>query len=301
MDEARPYRQDGPASRRTLVKIVSLAALALAALVLTVWYFHSRAGGRDPYAGKVVRISGSIQDVGLVKEFRKGRSLAYYSAASGFQDLVFHRLRASDSIRVVAADAAAYQGMKQAERQKRPGPAAEPAGGDEDASLPPPMKVVAGDEEIEEPLPRPVRGDITVERPAVPLSEPGGRERDADLGYARQREEGCREYDREVSGLAAKADRIDSLWEKYASFCQGTIAVSVGNAYGRHWFGIYTTINAADTPECRMMVQDMKVLAAEIDEGMETAWEKAHRAGVYPGQIRAVQQKYRMELDRWNK
>ena len=50
-----------------------------------------------------------------------------------------------------------------------------------------------------------------------------------------------------------------------------------------------------------MMIQDMQSLAAEIDAGMEAAWEKAHRAGVYPGQIRAVQQKYLMELDRWNK
>ena len=83
--------------------------------------------------------------------------------------------------------------------------------------------------------------------------------------------------------LAQKADEIDSLWQKHRDFCQGTIAVTVGNAYGREWFGIYTTINAADTPECKMMIQDMQSLAAEIDAGMEAAWEKAHRAGVYPG------------------
>jgi hypothetical protein len=120
-------------------------------------------------------------------------------------------------------------------------------------------------------------------------------------GYALTREEGVRAYESEVSALAVKADRVDALWQKHREFCRGTIAVSVGNAYGRRWFGIYTTINAADTPECRMMVQDMRTLAAEIDDGMEAAWEKAHRAGVYPGQMRAVQQKYRMELDRWNR
>ena len=97
------------------------------------------------------------------------------------------------------------------------------------------------------------------------------------------REAGAREYDREVGELAGKADEIDALWQKHREFCQGTIAVTVGNAYGREWFGIYTTINAADTPECKMMIQDMRTLAEEIDAGMEAAWEKAHRAGVYPG------------------
>ena len=77
---------------------------------------------------------------------------------------------------------------------------------------------------------------------------------DDTLGYTRTREEGVRAYDGEVSELALKADRIDALWQKHREFCQGTIAVTVGNAYGREWFGIYTTINAADTPECKMMI-----------------------------------------------
>jgi hypothetical protein len=302
MAEVKPYRQDESARRKKIVSIVSLALLAAAASVLTVWYFHSKAGGWDAYSGKVVQISGSIHDIGLVKVFREGRSIVYYSAASGFKDLVFHRLQDCDSIRILAGDTAAFLRMKEKEkrnqaeravdRSKEMGP---------DDSLPPPMKVVAGDEEPKEPPPLPRRNDVSVEKTPPPSGEPSREDRADNLGYAQQREEGLGEYDREVGELAAKADRIDSLWEKYASFCQGTIAVSVGNAYGRHWFGIYTTINAADTPECRMMVQDMQVLAAEIDAGMEAAWEKAHHSGVYPGQIRAVQQKYRMELDRWNK
>jgi len=301
MDEAKPYRQGDPARRRKIARAVSLALLAAAAVVLAVWHFHSKAGGRDEYSGKVVRISGSIQDVGLVKAFREGRSISYYSAASGFQDLVIHRLQGSDSIRVIAGDAAAFQRTREMEKPIQPEETAEREEEEPDDSLPPPMKVVAGDEELEEPPPPEGRGDVAVEKPATPAGEPARRDRDQDLGYALKREEGFWEYDRVVGELAAKADRIDSLWDKYANFCQGTIAVTVGNVYGREWFGIYTTINAADTPECRMMVQDMRDLASAIDAGMEAAWEQAHRSGVYPGQIRAVQQKYRMELDRWNK
>jgi len=302
MDEAKPYRQNDPARRTRFFSAVSLALLALAAAALAFWYFYSRAGGRDAYSGKVVRISGSIQDVGLVKAFREGRSIVYYSASSGFQDLVFHRLQRTDSIRVIAGDAAAFRRMEEMERRAQPEQEAGRAEKENpDDFLPPPMEVVAGDEEPEEPLPPQERIDAGVEKPAAPAGEPPSKDRNADLGYDQKREEGLWEYDRLVGELAAKADRIDSLWEKYANFCQGTIAVTVGNVYGREWFGIYTTINAADTPECRMMVQDMKDLAAAIDAGMEAAWEKAHRAGVYPGHIRAVQQKYRMELDRWNK
>jgi hypothetical protein len=172
---------------------------------------------------------------------------------------------------------------------------------DKSPSEPPPVNVIAGDSGPEEITAAENQGTAGGEAGAEPGPEPAVGEDELVPGYARTREQGVREYDGEVSALAIKADRIDALWQKHRDFCQGTIAVTVGNAYGREWFGIYTTISAADTPECKMMIQEMQALSAEIDTGMEAAWEKAHRAGVYPGQIRAVQQKYFMELDRWNK
>jgi hypothetical protein len=169
------------------------------------------------------------------------------------------------------------------------------------SSPPPPVNVVSGEAGTAEIAVAENQNTAAGPPEAEPRAEPAPGEDEPGLGYARTREAGVDEYDREVGELAQKADEIDSLWQKHRVFCQGTIAVTVGNAYGREWFGIYTTINAADTPECKMMIQDMQTLAEEIDAGMEAAWEKAHRAGVYPGQMRAVQQKYLMELDRWNK
>jgi len=300
MAEIRPYKESYFAHRKKIFFIIALILIAGAA-VLSVLYFRSDAS-QGIYVGKVVQISGSTEDVGLVKTFREGKSISYFSAASGFNDLIFHRFKGDYAIIIVARDADAYLQKKKQENQalaaKLP---AKNAAQVSSAQLPPPVNVVSGESGTRE-APSNEKKGIGGEVPAAgPLDEPPPKDDDPAPGYARTREAGMREYDREAREMAYKADEIDTLWQKYRDFCQGTIAVTSGNAFGRQWFGIYTTINAADTPECRMMIQDMETLAAEIDAGMEAAWEKAHRAGVYPGQIRAIQQKYRLELDRWNK
>jgi hypothetical protein len=264
MAETGAYRENYFTRRKKFHTMLFLVLLSAAAVTLAAWYFHSRSAVRDPFAGKVVRIRDGGETIGLVKNFRAKRSISYYSADSDFHDLVFHRFRGDYS------------------------PAPSPP--------PPEVRIVSADEAGPPVLSGRDDGPALAEKPA-----PAAEWEEDTPGYALTREEGVRAYESEVSALAVKADRVDALWQKHREFCRGTIAVSVGNAYGRRWVGIYPTITAADTPECRMMVQDMRTLAAEIDDGMEAAWEKAHRAGVYPGQMRAVQQKYRMELDRWNR
>ena len=296
MAEIRPYKETYFAQRKKVYSIIALAVFAVAATAAAAWVFLSRGGAPDPYAGKVVRISGSIEDIGLVDSYRAGKSIRYYSADSGFRELIFHRLQGEYAIQVLAGDAAAYLETRKREAEAGPRNAGSPA--EAPAAEPPAVEVVPGEENEDESAPGAAEGRAAARMPAAAPEAADGE--DAP-GYARTREEGVRVYDRDVSELAAKADRIDALWQKHRDFCQGTIAVTVGSAYGREWFGIYSTINAADTPECKMMIQEMQALAAEIDAGMESAWEKAHRAGVYPGQLRAVQQKYFMELDRWNK
>ncbi len=298
MAEIRPYKETYFAQRKKVYSIIALAVFAVAVTAAAAWVFHSRGSAPDPYAGKVVRISGSIEDIGLVESYRVGKSIRYYSAGSGFRESIFHRLQGEYAIQVLAGDAAAY--LEKRKRAAEAGPRFADSRAEAPAAEPPPVAVVPGEEKGDESAPE-TTGGLAGDR--MPAATPGAAAADeADApGYARTREEGVRAYDREVSAMAAKADQIDALWQKHRDFCQGTIAVTVGNAFGREWFGIYSTINAADTPECKMMIQDMQSLAAAIDDGMETAWEKAHRAGVYPGQMRAVQQKYLMELDRWNK
>jgi len=301
MAEIRPYKKEYFSRRKKVVSFVFLALFAVAATGLAFWYFASRADNPDAYAGKVVSISGSLEDVGLVKTFREGKSISYYSAASGFRDLVYRRLEGDYAIRILARDVASFLAGKIKESRENAARRQAGAGADAASPLPPPVNVVPGDDGAVADAPVMDKEPAGAEMPAGPQGEVPREDDDPAPGYARTREQGVREYDREVGEMAVQADEIDSLWQKYNDFCQGTIAATVGNAYGREWFGIYTTINAADTPECRMMIQDMQNLAAAIDAGMEAAWEKAHRAGVYPGQVRAVQQRYRMELDRWNK
>lgn len=299
MAEIRPYKESYFARRKKIFFIIALILIAGAA-VLSVLYFRSGTS-QGIYVGKVVQISGSTEDVGLVKTFREGKSISYFSAASGFNDLIFHRFKGDYVIKIIARDAAAYLDERKREIEAATARRVVDTNAQAPSTLPPPVNVVSGDDETIESAPGKNESPASAEIPAAVLGETAREDSDDAPGYARTRQAGVREYDREAREMAYKADEIDTLWQKYSDFCQGTIAVTSGNAFGRQWFGIYTTINAADTPECRMMIQDMETLAAEIDVGMEAAWEKAHRAGVYPGQMRAIQQKYRLELDRWNK
>ncbi len=298
MAEIRPYKENYFTRRR---KVIFYLALVLVAAAAVSAFLLLRSGpGSGIYVGQVVRISDGGEDIGLVKTYREGKSISYFSAASDFKDLVYHRLQGEYAIKVIARDAAAYRRKKEQERRELAASGPDNAARQASAA-PPPVNVVSGEAGADEIAAAGEQNAAAGQPVAGPRAEPAPQEDEPGLGYARTREAGVREYDREVGELAQKADEIDSLWQKHRDFCQGTIAVTVGNAYGRDWFGIYTTINAADTPECKMMIQDMQALAEEIDAGMESAWEKAHRAGVYPGQMRAVQQKYLMELDRWNK
>jgi hypothetical protein len=217
--------------------------------------------------------------------------------------LAFLLLRSPSGRKNVAGEEVRGKVSRQQEPERRALAAAgsDSTAGEIPSGPPPPVNVVSGETGAAEIAATGDQSPAAGQPVAEPRADPAAGEDEPVLGYARTREAGAREYDRQVGDLARKADEIDALWQKHRDFCQGTIAVTVGNAYGREWFGIYTTINAADTPECKMMIQDMQTLAEEIDAGMEAAWEKAHRAGVYPGQMRAVQQKYLMELDRWNK
>ena len=65
MAEIRPYKKEYFSRRNKVVSFVFLALLAVAAAGLAFWYFASRTGSLDVYAGKVVRISGSLEDVAV--------------------------------------------------------------------------------------------------------------------------------------------------------------------------------------------------------------------------------------------
>jgi hypothetical protein len=124
----------------------------------------------------------------------------------------------------------------------------------------------------------------------------------APLSGGYPREQGLAAYEAVVRELTLKADRIDELWKKYDGYCRRVIHGAI--VFRRNWFSVYSLgIDLAEsaTPECRMIRDEISELAGIIDSGMNDAWERAHRAGVYPGWIRTVNEKYRMDLERWNR
>ncbi|HEX3702782.1 MAG TPA: trypsin-like peptidase domain-containing protein [Vicinamibacterales bacterium] len=120
-------------------------------------------------------------------------------------------------------------------------------------------------------------------------------------------EKGAAEFEQAVQPLAREADVIDAWWQRYQAGCG--IMPGRHSSDGRDWFGIWAVPapahpddvpNSASAesearPECRSARASVIEAASSVRTAMAQAEEAARRAGVPPGVVRSVRQKYRME------
>lgn len=120
--------------------------------------------------------------------------------------------------------------------------------------------------------------------------------------YEERRLQGLEQFEKEVVQLAKKADQMDVEYRRYKDSCmnQSTQIYS----YGRSWFSVwdgYTYVNNESLPECKKIWSDFVRLTEEIKAGMIYSMERARKAGVYPGQVRKVREKYYLDWEGWEK
>jgi hypothetical protein len=110
-----------------------------------------------------------------------------------------------------------------------------------------------------------------------------------------------REYGRVLEWAARQGDSLDSYWERYSRFC-----VSASTRTGdRPWFAVFVkngiTLATQSAYNCDSFYQTLNGDATGIRTEVDRAGEQARRAGIYPGVMRDIRKRYRMDWSGWDR
>jgi trypsin-like peptidase len=110
----------------------------------------------------------------------------------------------------------------------------------------------------------------------------------------REREEGEQKYIAILEWAVDGADDIDAYWQRYARGC----VVSASNTGDRAWFAVYEPGGVkltSDRGDCGDWLQSVKSNAEQIRMRLRNATDEARRSGVYPGTLRDLRRKHRLD------
>ena len=115
----------------------------------------------------------------------------------------------------------------------------------------------------------------------------------------RRREEGEQEYAATLEAASRGADQIDRYWDEYSKAC----VTSARRHRDRPWFGIYEpngVVIAVHSPvyNCEQFLSTVKTNAERIKSEVEKAADNARRKGVYPGVMRDMRRRHRLDWER---
>jgi hypothetical protein len=112
------------------------------------------------------------------------------------------------------------------------------------------------------------------------------------------RDEGGRIYEQTIAALARRADAMDGHWRSFKSACyEGRITGS----FDHEWFALWDqrAMPGAVSAGCERSFADIRRVGEDIRNGVLSAEESARRTGVYPGTLRDVRRRHR--LDGWDR
>jgi S1-C subfamily serine protease len=116
------------------------------------------------------------------------------------------------------------------------------------------------------------------------------------------RAQGASQYEKTVGWAARNGDDLDNNWQKNSKFCVARAAQTGGD---RTWFALYVPngiqITQNSAYDCVGWIDNMKGYAKQIKEALDDGAEVARRNGVYPGTIRQIRQKYKMDWSGWDR
>ena len=117
---------------------------------------------------------------------------------------------------------------------------------------------------------------------------------ESDAAHARA----LQRFEARIRAVAQSADQTDNAWRQYVSSCGGPGAANVS----RGWFGLFRRTSEAGIETrsgCQSLRDQIASRAEQIATAIRDAAEEARREGVFPGETREVQRKYRMEWEGW--
>jgi S1-C subfamily serine protease len=141
------------------------------------------------------------------------------------------------------------------------------------------------------------RPDVSTTTPLASLRQAIGGPSEADTA----RDKGAEEYEQVVDWAARNSAQIDANWQRNAKLC---VANATPTSSDHPWFALLVAngvkMALSNLYDCPGWLDNMKQSAGQIKAKMDEASEAARRQGVFPGTMREIRQKYRMDWSGWN-
>jgi putative serine protease PepD len=116
-----------------------------------------------------------------------------------------------------------------------------------------------------------------------------------------QRRQGEAQYEAVLKWATRYADQVDQYWNRYSKTC-----VSNSRRSGdRAWFAVYepqgVVISATSAYDCEQFLDNLSANARQMKDQMDQAGDAARRTGVYPGVLRDLRRRYRLDWAGWER
>ena len=108
-------------------------------------------------------------------------------------------------------------------------------------------------------------------------------------------------YTQALTWAAQNSQQLDDYWSKYAPQCVRS-SVQSGD---RQWFAVFepngVNLNVTSNLDCQSWLDNLRNNAAPIKNTLEQAAEIARRSGVYPGVMRDLRRRHRLDWNGWDR
>jgi hypothetical protein len=115
------------------------------------------------------------------------------------------------------------------------------------------------------------------------------------------RGQGEQAYTQAIEWAARNSQPIDEYWNRYAANCVRSSARS-GD---RPWFAVFEpqgiNLNVTSSINCQSWLDTLRANAQPIRSAMDQAAEVARRSGVYPGVMRDLRRRRRLDWNGWDR
>jgi hypothetical protein len=137
----------------------------------------------------------------------------------------------------------------------------------------------------------------SAQTPLTALSQAMGGPREGDELRAR----GEQAYTQALAWAAQNGKQLDDYWDRYASSCVS----SATRSGDRPWFAVFepngVSLNMAATINCQNWLDTLRTNAVPIKSTLDQAAEIARRSGVYPGVMRDLRRRHRLDWNGWDR
>jgi hypothetical protein len=115
------------------------------------------------------------------------------------------------------------------------------------------------------------------------------------------RSRGEQAYTQALDWAAQNSQQLDDYWTKYAPNCVRS-SVQSGD---RQWFAVFepngVNLNVTSNLDCQSWLDNLRSNATPIRSTIDQAGEVARRSGVYPGVMRDLRRRHRLDWAGWDR